>query len=134
MLGSRRRNLAVALRSFGSMNVKSAQPGWRTSAAEVLGISSNGLWVLVDEKEYFLGFGDFPWFKRAPVGHVLNVERPNAGHLYWPDLDVDLAVESIEHPERFPLVSEPRGKYGTHGATGQRKRGRTRPPKKAGRK
>jgi hypothetical protein len=26
-------------------------------------------------------------------------------HLYWPDLDIDLSVESIEHPERFPLVS-----------------------------
>jgi hypothetical protein len=26
-------------------------------------------------------------------------------HLYWPDLDVDLAVESIRNPERFPLVS-----------------------------
>jgi hypothetical protein len=26
-------------------------------------------------------------------------------HLYWPDLDIDLAVESIRHPEKFPLVS-----------------------------
>jgi hypothetical protein len=26
-------------------------------------------------------------------------------HLYWPDLDIDLAVESIRHPEQFPLVS-----------------------------
>jgi len=23
------------------------------------------------------------------------------GHFYWPELDVDLAIESIEHPERF---------------------------------
>jgi hypothetical protein len=26
-------------------------------------------------------------------------------HLFWPDLDVDLAVDSIHHPERYPLVS-----------------------------
>jgi len=36
----------------------------------------------------------------------LNVELPHPHHLYWPDLDVDLAVESIEHPERFPLLSK----------------------------
>jgi hypothetical protein len=35
----------------------------------------------------------------------VHVKRPAPHHLYWPDLDVDLAVESIEHPERFPLVS-----------------------------
>jgi hypothetical protein len=32
-------------------------------------------------------------------------ERPHAGHLYRPDLDVDLAEESIDHPERYPLIS-----------------------------
>jgi len=112
------------------MKVKSAPRGRRTSAAEVLGISSNGVWLLVDEKENVLGFADFPWFKRAPVDHVLNVERPNAGHLYWPDLD----VESLEHPERFPLVSEPQGSYGTPGTTGQRGRRPTRPRRKAGRR
>lgn len=25
--------------------------------------------------------------------------------LYWPDLDIDLTVESIEHPEKFPLIA-----------------------------
>jgi len=30
---------------------------------------------------------------------------PHPHHLYWPDLDIALAVESIDHPERFPLVS-----------------------------
>jgi hypothetical protein len=35
----------------------------------------------------------------------MNVEWPSTDHLYWPDLDVDLSVRSIEHPEEFPLVS-----------------------------
>jgi hypothetical protein len=38
----------------------------------------------------------------------LNVQRPQEDHLFWPDLDVDLSVESIEHPDRFPLVSRER--------------------------
>jgi hypothetical protein len=48
----------------------------------------------------------FPWFREAPIGKILNVELQSPGHLYWPDLDIDLAVESIDHPERFPLVSQ----------------------------
>jgi hypothetical protein len=50
-------------------------------------------------------FKDFPWFQDATVRQIANVLLPSPHHLYWPDLDIDLAVESIEHPERFPLVS-----------------------------
>jgi len=48
-----------------------------------------------------------PWFKRAPVEAILRLERPRAGHLYWPDLDIDLSVDSIKHPERYPLKAKP---------------------------
>ena len=34
-----------------------------------------------------------------------NVEV-SPGHFYWPDLDIDLTEEIIEHPERFPLVAK----------------------------
>ena len=78
-------------------------PGTSTSEAEVTNISRHGIWVLLDERELFMPFSEFPWFAKAPVGAILNVERPKPEHLYWPDLDVDLAVESIEHPERYPL-------------------------------
>jgi hypothetical protein len=63
----------------------------------------------VDERELFAAFENFPWFRDAAVGQILHVERPSRDHLYWPDLDIDLALESIEHPERFPLVSHPPG-------------------------
>jgi hypothetical protein len=42
---------------------------------------------------------------------LVRVRMPSSHHLYWPDLDVDLAVESIEHPERFPLVSRVRSDF-----------------------
>jgi hypothetical protein len=53
--------------------------------------------------ELFMSYDDFPWFKDAPVGKILNVEEQTPGHYYWPDLDVDLTDEIILHPERFPL-------------------------------
>jgi hypothetical protein len=37
----------------------------------------------------------------------MNVRWPSPDHLHWPDLDVDLSVESIEHPEKFPLHFDP---------------------------
>jgi hypothetical protein len=104
------------------MSMKSAQLGKHTSDAEVISISSNGLWLLVDEREYFLSFAQFPWFKRAAVGAVLNVQRPAEGHLHWPELDVDIAIESIENPERFPLVSRLRPNHALQRTAGTRGR------------
>jgi len=79
--------------------------GANTSRVEVTHVSSHGLWILAHDKELFLAYDDFPWFRDASIGAVLNVEEPSPGHFYWPDLDVDLGLETIEHPERFPLQS-----------------------------
>lgn len=86
--------------------MKSATLGKNTSGTEVTNISRHGFWLLLADEELFVPFKEFPWFKDASVSEVLNVERPHPHHLYWPDLDVDLAVESIRHPEKFPLVSK----------------------------
>jgi hypothetical protein len=63
--------------------------------------------LLLDGREPFLPFEEFPWFKRAAVESILRLERPRPRHLSWPDLDVDLSVDSIEHPERYPLKAKP---------------------------
>lgn len=83
-------------------------PGTATSGVEVTHISRHGFWILLDERELLLPFDEFPWFARAPVGAILNVERPQPHYLRWPELDVDLEVDSIEHPERYLLrVADP---------------------------
>jgi hypothetical protein len=46
----------------------------------------------------------FPWFKDQPVNAIIAVEEVSQGHFYWQKIDVDLTVEMIKHPERFPLV------------------------------
>lgn len=85
--------------------MKSVRRGTRTVSVEVTNVSTNGIWLLVDEREHFLRFADFPWFENASIKQISNVQRPSPHHLYWPELDVDLAVESIEHPDAYPLVS-----------------------------
>jgi hypothetical protein len=79
--------------------------GQATSAVEVTNISTHGFWLLLADRELFIPFAAFPSFKDAPVGAVLKVELLSPRHLYWPDLDVDPAVDSIEQPKRFPLIS-----------------------------
>jgi len=76
-----------------------------TSNAEVANVSSHGFWLALGTEELFVPFAEFPWFKEAPIDKLTKVERPSPNHLYWPRLDIDLAVESIRHPEKFPLIA-----------------------------
>jgi len=85
--------------------MKSGVRGRATSAVEVTNVSGHGFWLFLDDHERFLSFVEFPWFRDASIAALCNVERPRPGHLYWPDLDIDLPTESIDHPEKFPLVS-----------------------------
>ncbi len=85
--------------------MSSVQPGTTTSDAEVANVSRHGVWLLVDGNELFLPFEEFPWFRKASIESLMKIERPRPDHLYWPDLDVDLTLDSIRHPEGYPLRS-----------------------------
>ena len=98
--------------------------GRRTSLVEVTNVSAHGFWLFVGERELFVPFKQFPWFRDATIRAITNVRRPSPHHLHWPDLDVDLAVESITHPERYPLVSQAPSEPATAPSS------RTRPPAK----
>jgi hypothetical protein len=88
--------------------MQSAQRGRSTSAAEVTNISPHGFWLLIGEQERFVSFKAFPWFREATIAAITHVELPSPHHLHWPELDIDLAVDSLDHPERYPLVSRAR--------------------------
>jgi hypothetical protein len=88
--------------------MKSKTAGKSTSKVEVLNISNHGFWIWVEGREHFLSFENFPWFKDAKLSSILNVKLPQPHHLYWPDLDVDLEMESIESPGKYPLIYKPK--------------------------
>lgn len=88
--------------------MKSKQLGSSTSGTEITNVSRHGIWMLCRDREWFLSFEDFPWFKDAPIAKVLNVEEPSPNHFHWPDLDVDLGLKTIERPDRFPMVARNR--------------------------
>jgi hypothetical protein len=115
--------------------MRSASPGKPILGVEVSNVSSKGFWLLIDEREVFASFQDFPWFEEATIRQLTNLERPSLHHLYWPELDIDLAVDSIEHPDKYPLVSKARSnprlqltgrRRGGRGRVSQQKDGRAR--------
>ncbi len=86
--------------------MNSLNHGKITLAVEVTNISTHGVWLLAHDKELFLSYKDFPWFKNQTIEAIIHVEEPSKDHFYWPDIDVDLSLESIENPERFPLKAK----------------------------
>jgi hypothetical protein len=86
--------------------MKSLKHGKSISKAEITNISQHGFWMLIRGKEYFLPYDNFPWFKNATIGQISDFEAPGKTHLYWPQLDVDLSLAIIEHPERYNLISK----------------------------
>jgi len=86
--------------------MKSVALGENTSQVEVSNISRHGFWLLLGDEELFVPFSEFPWFREATVRQISHVELPSSHHLYWPELDVDLAVAAIRNPKAFPLVSK----------------------------
>lgn len=80
--------------------------GASTSEIEVSLASSKGFWLLLGMEELFVPFSEFPWFKKATIEEITTIEWPTPNHLYWPLIDVDLSVESIRAPSKFPLFSK----------------------------
>ena len=80
--------------------------GTITSVAEVTHVSKHGFWLLLGNEELLVPFVEFPWFRKATIEQISEIEWPSENHLYWPQLDIDLSVESIRDPKAFPLTAK----------------------------
>ena len=74
------------------------------TSASVLMINAQGIMLSVCGHDYFLSYTRGPWMQDAPIRSVLNVQMSGSEAIEWPDLDVDLEIDSLRHPERYPLV------------------------------
>jgi len=88
--------------------MKSAPPGENASEVAVTNVTQHGFWIFIGERGVYASFREFPWFEDASIREITTVELLGPRHLYWPELDVDLTVDSLEHPDRYPLVSRSR--------------------------
>lgn len=83
---------------------KSVDNNTNATSASVLMINNQGIMISVAGNDYFLSYNRVPWLKDATVRNILNIKMLGNNAVEWPDLDVDLEVESLKHPERYPLV------------------------------
>ena len=86
----------------------------RTFAAEtrkasemnpIVAINSDGIVISINgQEDYFLSYNRVPWMKDATISEVLDVRMSGKNAIEWPKLDVDLEIDSLRHPERYPLL------------------------------
>lgn len=74
------------------------------TSANVLMINDKGLMLSVLGQDYFISFNRLPWMKDAAIKDVLDVQMCGDDAIEWPKLDIDLEIDSLKHPERYPLV------------------------------
>ena len=73
-------------------------------SASILMINNQGIMISVEDNDYFLSYNRVPWLKDATVRNILNIKMSGKNAVEWPDLDIDLEIDSLKHPERYPLV------------------------------
>jgi len=101
--------------------MKSPKRG-KAISVSVENITPFGIWLFVKGKEYFLSYDDYPYFKDQTLSAIQNVQLLHGYHLYWPELDVDLEIDNLEHPEKYPLrsVKTPHSASKASGRKGQK--------------
>ncbi len=77
--------------------------GKHIAAPTIAELTEAGFWLVLDDRRIFVDFREFPWFRGRSREELESIERPFPDELRWPELDVDLAVDSLLHPERYPL-------------------------------
>ena len=70
----------------------------------VLMINDKGIMLTVKGNDYFISYNRIPWMRHACISDALDVRMSGRNAIWWPNLDVDLEIESLKHPERYPLI------------------------------
>jgi hypothetical protein len=67
-------------------------------------INAQGVMISVQGEDFFISYNRAPWLRNATISNALNVKMSGKHAIEWPDLDIDFEIESLRHPERYPLV------------------------------
>ena len=83
---------------------KNSNKNTENLSVNVVSINAEGINLSVAGKEYFISYNRVPWFRNARVSEIMNVTMMGRMGIRWEDLDVDLEIDSLEHPEKYPHV------------------------------
>ena len=69
----------------------------------ITNIEKDGFLLLTSEGEYFVSFGDYPDFQNATIAQIHNFRESYDG-IHWPDLDIDIELDALKNPEKYPNI------------------------------
>ena len=75
-----------------------------STSVSVFMINGQGIMISVGGQDFFLSYNRVPWMREASINDVLNIRMCGNDAVEWPALDVDLEIDSLRHPERYPLL------------------------------
>ena len=67
------------------------------NTAKVSSIHPHGFWIACGGEELYLSFLTFPQFEHATIAQICDLQCVSASRLYWPQLDLDVALDTIRH-------------------------------------
>jgi hypothetical protein len=85
-------------------------------------ITPFGIWLFVKGREYFLSYKDYPYFRDQTLKSIQAVQLLHGYHLHWPELDVDLEIDNLENPEKYPLKWTPKSHLTSQSSGSAKKR------------
>ncbi|MGZ9221609.1 MAG: DUF2442 domain-containing protein [Anaerolineales bacterium] len=82
---------------------KNISPDNALEQVQITSIEQDGFWLLTEEAEFFVPFERYPTFRKAKVEQIFHFEQDDDA-FYWPELDIDIELDALKHPERYPLI------------------------------
>jgi hypothetical protein len=73
--------------------------------SQITSIEKDGFWLLTREGEFLVSFERYPAFKTATIEQIFNFQE-HFGDFRWEELDIDIELEALKHPEKYPLKFE----------------------------
>ena len=77
--------------------------GISTLNCSVTNIAPFGFWIIIEDKEYFISFDDYPDFKDRTINEILDFNYIPTNQLSWESLDIDIEIEALKNPTAIPF-------------------------------
>lgn len=70
---------------------------------ELTNINSVGFYLLIENKEYFVPFNEYPVFKTIPLHDIFEMTLLSPEQIYWEKHDIDIELSALKTPHLFTL-------------------------------
>lgn len=67
----------------------------------------DGFWIVLPDQCAFIDYEQFPWFREMTRAQRETGVMWSEDWLRWDEFDLDIGVDSIHHPEKYPLRFPP---------------------------